>query len=127
MIPEIRDFIGRSHYYQGAVRELAGMLPADDAALDALIAETVAASDANEFVFIVMAAFCAGRPVQARHLARGTVLIPEEWTLGAFASHMEGDIAGPLVEAVTNTLLMPKIVSSALFLAARWNQEHRGG
>ena len=43
MNPEIRDFIARSDYYQGAVRELAGLLPAEDAALDELIADNTKA------------------------------------------------------------------------------------
>jgi hypothetical protein len=128
MNPEIRDFIARSDYYQGAVRELAGLLPAEDAALDALIAETVAESDETEFVFVTMAALGAGRPVQARHLARGIMLMPEKHTFGTIALHMEGDIAEPLLEAVTKlTLPTMELLSSALFLAAQWHQEHDGG
>jgi hypothetical protein len=41
---------------------------------------------------------------------------------------MEGDIAGPLLEAVTNlNLTTPELVSSALFLAAKWHEENGGG
>jgi hypothetical protein len=42
MNPEIREYIARSDYYRGSVQELGKLLLADDAALDALIAETVA-------------------------------------------------------------------------------------
>ena len=128
MSQEIHDFIERSDYYQGSVRELAGMLPPDDAALDELIGKTVAASDQNAFAFIVMAAFHAGRPVQARHLARGTILMPEKLTLGTFACHMTGDITKPLTDAVDHLQLpISEILSTALFLAATWHQEHGGG
>ena len=128
MNQEIHDFIERSDYYQGSVRELAGMLPPDDEALDRLIGETVAASDQNAFAFVVMAALHAGRPVQARHLARGIMLIPEKITLGTFACHMQGDITGPLTDAVTNLRLpTTEFLSTALFLAATWQQEHGGG
>ena len=124
MTPEIREFIARSDYYRGAVQELAGLLPAEEAALDALIGETVAESDQTAFGFIVMAALCAGRPVQARHLARGTGLMPEKLTLGIIASHM-GDVQGPLLEAVTNLgLQVEEVASTALFLAAKWHEEH---
>ena len=54
---EVKEFIARSDYYQGSVRELATMLPAEDAALDALITQAVAASDDQAFVFLAMAAF----------------------------------------------------------------------
>ena len=127
MSPEIREFIGRSHYCQSAVRELALMLPADETALDALIGEAVARTEDVEFIFLVMAVFAAGRKVQARHLARGTILMPETWTLGMVALHMEGDIATPLVEAVWTLKLNAAIVASALLLAAHWHEEHSGG
>ena len=42
---EIQTFIEQSDYYRDTVSQLAGMLPADDTALDLLIDEAVAASD----------------------------------------------------------------------------------
>jgi hypothetical protein len=67
MHPEIRQFIEQSEYCQGALRELATMLPGSDTELDELIGETVTASDQRGFVFVVMAALLTDRPVQARH------------------------------------------------------------
>lgn len=128
MQAELQQFIEQADYYQGSVRELAPMLPADDAALDALIGETVAASDQLAFVFIVMAALGANRPVQARHLARGTMLMPDKHMLGLIAVHLTGDIAGPLVEAVTSLCLpTTELISTALFLAAHWQKAQDGG
>jgi len=127
MQPEIKQFIEHSDYYQGAVRDLAKLLPADDAELDALIGETVAASDQRAFIFITIAALEAQRPVDARHLARGTMLMPDKHALGTIALHMTGDIAQPLLEAVTSlNLETPELVSSALFLAAHWQKENNG-
>ncbi len=122
---EIQTFVEHSEYYRDTVCQLAGMLPADDAALDLLVDETVAASDQTAFAFVVMAAFQANRPVSAHHLARGTMLMPEKITLGVFACHMTGDIATPVIEAVTNLRLPAmELVSSAIFLAAHWHQEN---
>ena len=122
---EIQTFIEQSDYYRDTVSQLAGMLPADDTALDLLIDEAVAASDQTAFAFVVMAAFHANRPVHARHLARGTMLMPEKITLGVFACHMTGDIATPLTAAVMNLRLPAmELVSSAVFLAAHWHQEN---
>jgi hypothetical protein len=124
----LQEFVARTDYYQGSIRELAGLLPADDTALDTLIAQAVAASADQEFIYVVMAALTAGRPVAARHLARGTILIPDKWTLGIIATHSQGDIASPLVEAVRELRLpSTELVSSALFLAAEWCREHQGG
>lgn len=123
----IHDFIERSHYCQATLLQLGTMLPPEDAALDALIGDLVQASDQHQFVFVVMAALCAGRPVQARHLARGTVLLPERLTLGIIASHMQGDITAPLIEAASRGNLGAELASTALFLAAHWHQQHRGG
>ena len=122
---EIQTFVEQSDYYRDTVCQLAGMLPADDAALDLLIGETIAASDQTAFAFVVMAAFQANRPVPARHLARGTMLMPEKITLGVFACHMTGDIATPLTEALMNLRLpATELVSSAAYLAARWHQDN---
>jgi len=70
MQPELHEFIEKLDYTQDTLRALATRLPVDDAALDALIAETVTTSDMQSFVYVVMAALGAQRVVQGRHLAR---------------------------------------------------------
>src|SRR5437762_1864568 len=65
--------------------------------------------------------------VQARHLARGAMLLPDKWVLGAFACHVQGDVAGALLEAITETKLPFELLPSALYLAARFHVDQRGG
>ena len=127
MTPELHDLIAGSHYTQATVREVAALLPGDDAALDALIGGLVAHCDDIEFVMVTQAALLAGRPVQARHLGRGAMLLPDRWTLGAFACHVQGDVAGALLEAVTETKLSPELLPGALYLAARFHVDQRAG
>ena len=127
MKPELPQFIEQAQYYQGALRELAGMLPADDAELDALIAETVAASHQKNFVFVVMAALGANRPVHARHLVHGAALLPNYATLGFVAWHVQGDVAAVLTEAIAHHVLQRHILATALFTIAAWCREYRAG
>jgi len=75
------------------------MLPVDDAELDALIGEAVAASHQKNFVFVVMAALDANRPVQARHLVHGTALMPNHMTFGYVAWRVHGDATEALAAA----------------------------
>jgi hypothetical protein len=127
IIRELREFISRSDYCQEASRELARLLPQDDALLDEVIGEVAASNNQLEFVFVVMAALAAGRPVQGRHLAMATHLMPEKHTMGAVAMHMQGDIGGPLLDAVTNlNLPSAELVAVALYLAATWYQKNGG-
>ena len=127
MNPEMRDLIARSPFTQATVREVAAMLPEDDTALDALIGETVGRNDELEFIEVVQAALVKERPVSARHLARGTMLLQSKWLLGAFACHMEGDVAAPLVAAILETRLPAELLPTALYLAARFHVDQRGG
>ena len=127
MTPELRDLIARSPYTQATVREVAALLPEDDAGLDAQIGDPVARCDGVEFVVMVMAALSLGRPVQARHLARGAMLLPDKWVLGAFACQMQGDVTGPLLEAITETQLPDALLPSALYLAVRFHVDQQAG
>ncbi len=125
--PELKDLIARLPYTQATVQEVALHLPEDDAALDAVLGELVAHCDDIEFVVTAHAGLHAGRAVQARHLARGAMLLPDKWLLGAFACHMQGDVAAALVEAVTGSALPFELVPSAIYLAARFHVDGHGG
>ena len=59
---ELRQFILESRFYQGTIEEVARRLPADDAELDAWVAEAVAQSDQKNFMFLIAAAFQRLRP-----------------------------------------------------------------
>src|ERR1051325_9465684 len=123
----IREFIARADFHRAAIRELMGLLPAGDAALDRIIGEAVTRSEDLEFIFLVLAALCAERPVQARHLAHGTMLVPDKYLLGVIASRMQGDMAAPLLHAASELRLpTTEMVSTALFLAASCQVDHGG-
>ena len=124
---ELQQFIQQAQYYQGALQELATMLPADDAALDALIAEAVTAGHQKEFVFVVMAALGANRPVQAGHLVHGAGLLPNYGTLGHVAWHVQGDVAAVLSDAIAQHVLERRTLATALFTIAAWCREYRAG
>ena len=127
MQAELQQFIELAQYYLGALQELAPRLPADDAELDALIAEAVAAGHQKEFVFVVMAALGANRPVQARHLVHGAALLPNYATFGFVAWHVQGDVAAVLMEAVAQHVMHRPIQATALFTIAAWCREYRNG
>jgi len=76
MQTELRQFIQQARYCKATVLQVAEMLPAEDAALDELIAETVKEANQTEFVYVVIAALATGRAVSVRHLPRGGQLMP---------------------------------------------------
>jgi hypothetical protein len=127
MRPELRQFIERTQFHLPVVRQMAELLPADDAALDGLIAEVVAANDLKAFMYVTMAAAGAERRMDARHLARGAMLFPEYRWLGKAAVRMHGDVPEHLLAAIQNTRLDQVCEAAALHLVAAWCQEHRGG
>ena len=127
MTQDMRDLIARSPYTHATVREVAAMLPDEDSVLDALIGDAVARCEDIEFVVAAMAALLLERPVQALHLARGAMLLGDRWTLGAFACHMQGDVAGALMAAVTETPLPHPVLASAIYLAVRFHLDQKSG
>lgn len=127
MQPELRQFIEQSRFHLGSVRQIAEMLPAEDAELDSLIAEVVAANDLKAFMHVVTAAGGAERRMDARHLVRGAMMFPEYRWLGKAAVRMHGDVPEHLLTAIQTTRLDPVCEAAALHLIAAWCQEHRGG
>ena len=127
MSAEMRQFIDHARFHKGTVLRVAEMLPAEESALDALIAETVREADQVGFVYTVMAALVTGRPVSVRHLSRGGLLMPNWLFMGWIAWHMTGEMPEPLLAAVQETKLPLDIDAAALYVIAAWCQKHRGG
>ena len=127
MQTELRQFIEQARYCKPAVLRVAELLPAEDAALDALIGEIVSAANQTEFVYVVMATLATGRPVSVRHLARGAMLMPHWLYLGWIAWHMTGELPEPLLDAVQHTQLPRDLEATALYVIAAWCQQHRNG
>jgi hypothetical protein len=127
MQTELRQFIEQCRYQKASVLRVAEMLPAADAALDELIAETVATANQKEFVYVVMAALATGRPVSVRHLPRGAMLMPHWLFLGWIAWRMTGELPEALLDAVQRTQLARDVEATALYVIAAWCGQHRGG
>ena len=125
MDPELRDRIDHSLFHQGAVREVAALMPATDEELGAQIAETVAASDQMGFLLLTTAALDAGRRVGAEHLVGGTTLFADGFRLGNLAWKMEGDVPGALIAAMKHGVLRQDVHAGAFFIVAAWWAEGR--
>ena len=127
MSPELRQFIDQTRFHQAAVLRVAEMLPADDAELDAWIAETVKDNAQGGFMFLVTAAASRERRLDARHLARGAMMLPYHQWVGCVALRMQGDVPEHLLAAIHDTRLDRVCEAAALHLIAAWCQEHCGG
>jgi hypothetical protein len=102
-------------------------LPADDAALDELLAEVVAGNNIKSFMYVLTAAAAAERRMDARHLARGAMMFPEHRWLGKVVVRMHGDVPEHLLTAIETTRLDKVCEAAALHLVAAWCEEQRGG
>ena len=126
MNPELRHLIDNSPFHRATMRQIVGLLPPDDAGLDSLMAEIIAANDIMAFMVVTVTATHAGRWMDARHLEQGTKFFPSEQWMGRVAIHMHGDVPVHLLAAVQNTRLEPLIEASALHLAAALTLEQPG-
>ena len=54
MTPELKEFIEQARFYKASALRVAEMLPADDAALDELVAEVVRDGDQKAFMLQVI-------------------------------------------------------------------------
>ena len=126
MSPELRNLLDRSKFHKAAVMAVKELLPAEDSALDALIEESVRAKDQSGFVYVTLAAQVGGRPVDARHLAGGAMMIKDEHLLGIVAWHTQGELPEALLFAMQHTILAAQTEAAMLFLIAAWCREHGG-
>lgn len=124
MDPALQQYIKDTPIYRTTVERFADMLPADDAALDALIAEIVKDCDARAFHFVIPAALSRGRPVDARHLVRGTMLfVHADWIM-TLVGRFTGDVAGNLMTAIQQTQLSRENEAAVLFAIQLWCEKH---
>jgi hypothetical protein len=126
MNPELRHFIDNTRFHRAAMRQAVGLLPPDDAGLDSLLAEIIAADDIMAFMAVTVTATHAGRRMDARHLELGTKFFPSEQWMGRVAIQMHGDVPAHLLAAVQNTRLEPVMEATALHLAAALTLEQPG-
>jgi hypothetical protein len=127
MNPELRQFNDQCRFCLASVQRVAELLPADDTELDALIGEIAQENNPKSFLLVVVAALGRERPVQARHLAHGAMLLAHELWLGNVMMKVRGDVPEPVLDAIENTRLSPTSEAVALMVMADWCREHRAG
>ena len=126
MNPELRNLIDNFPFHRAVMRQMVGLLPPDDAGLDRLLAEIIAADDIMAFMAVTVTGTHAGRRMEARHLEQGTKFFPSSQWLGRVAIAMHGDVPAHLLVAVQNTRLEPVMEVTALHLAAALSLEQPG-
>ena len=112
--------------FADALRELAGLLPDDDGALDVALLESVRDRDEDAFAHLLLAALHAGRRVDGRILAEGAALLQEPEMIVTAAVHCAGDVGGALLRAVRGGRLDIAREALALVLSAWWSRERAG-
>src|SRR5438034_2560406 len=127
MREDLRSFIDNSSFSRAAVAGVAEVLPVTDAELNACIAEAVSQDDLMAFMLLVVAALSRGRPVDARHLARGARLLPGAEYLICVVWRMQGHMPEYLLEGMRNTAMHRVCESAALLIIALWCDVHRDG
>ena len=116
MQTELRQFIDQCLFCLASVQRVAELLPADDPELDALIGETVQENNPKACLLVVVAALSRERPVPARHLARGAMLLGNEFWIGNVMMKAQGDVPEPVLDAIENTRLLPNCEAVALMV-----------
>jgi hypothetical protein len=124
---ELRQFIEQCLFCLASVQRVAELLPAEDTELDALIAETVQENNPKAFLLVVVAALGRERPVPARHLALGAMLLGHELWIGSVMMKAQGDVPEAVLDAIENTRLTPACEAVALMVIEDWCREHRAG
>ena len=114
-------------YHQGALRDLASLLPEQDEVLERALEEAVQQRDERAFTHLLLAALSAGRNVDAHHLREGAALFLDLDTLGVAATHCTGDVSEALLGAARSGRLGWEREAAALLLAAWWCQTNRDG
>jgi hypothetical protein len=123
MKPEARSLLENVPICRATVAQLAAVLPADDAELDAWIVETIRRGDGMALMLLVLTVLSSERPFDARHLAAGAKLIGVPMYLAAFALRAQGDVAGHLLEGIRNTAIHDRCRAAALLTIAVWCDE----
>ena len=127
MQTELRQYLDECLFCLASVQRVAELLPADDPELDALIGETVQENNPKACLLVVVAALSRERPVAARHLARGAMLLGHELWIGNVMLKAQGDVPEPVLDAIENTRLLPNCEAVALMVMEDWCREHRAG
>lgn len=93
MPPELRVALLTLPLTRSGLREIAALLPEDDALLVECIEEPIKQADTDELVKLLYAAAMAGRKLPASLVAGNRLeLFNDGWRFGWVAAHLEGDV-----------------------------------
>ncbi|HEY5036942.1 MAG TPA: SEC-C metal-binding domain-containing protein [Chthoniobacterales bacterium] len=124
--PEAQALIAKKAYYHDGLRELAALLPADDAELHQWLSAAADALDTAAFQMLISAAAMDERKLQTSLLPTALLMQMGAWNVGWLAWHMEGNVTEDLLNALELvTVLKDEVKAVALFVAAAWWMEHR--
>jgi hypothetical protein len=125
--PEARLALCTLPLTRKSLREIAALLPEDDAQLLGWIDDTIARAESDEFVKLLYAAAIAGRRLPASLLSQNFLELSQDgWRFGWVAAHLEGDIMTALLPTSADGIT-PLVAAFVMFVAARWWIEHRPG
>jgi hypothetical protein len=127
MSPKVRAALITQPLTQAGLREIAALLPEDDAELLAWIEEAYQRAEVDELEKLLYAAAIAGRKLSATLIAEhGLEPFRDGYRFGWLAAHMEGDVtAALLTTSADSTAIM--VSAYAMYVAARWWAQHRSG
>ncbi len=126
MDPAVRQILDRPLKHLQRVKEIAAILPADDAELDGWIAEVIESGDGWALTYLLIAAVGSDRAVDARHLTQGAMLLGDPGLVGCLAWRMTGDVPEAMLRLVRETQFVA-YHATALFVVAAICEERRNG
>ena len=127
MNPEMRQFIHEARFCLASVQRAAEFLPAEDAALDALLTEAAGENNPKLYLHVVVAALLRERRVEAKQLTKGIGLLGLPIWVGHMMLKAQGDVPEPVLATFEESLLMYHTEAGALLAMEDWCREHRQG
>jgi hypothetical protein len=126
MQQDIRDFIDRHSQCRANFQLFATLLPADDAVLNAHIAEALETYDKTAMAFLILAALGTNRKVDARHMEAIVIMTAEVNFLENIFFKLDGDVPKYLIAGMRRAEFGHTFEAYALFLMSVWYHEGRG-
>lgn len=128
MHPRIREIIETSNFCHASVKEVAALLPENDAELDGWIGQVVEEHDALAFFYLLASASHLGRKVDCRHLEGGMQLMPHSGYCSCLLWHLDGeDLPERVLTGLERGGIHPGTQANAYFTVWRWCVERRDG
>ena len=115
-----QEIIEKAHncpYCNPDLKQFAKEIPQDEKIIDSFLEQAIAAEDDRAFTSLLVAAFIAEVPVDARHLKDGLRMLPSINLIPTVAQYCKNDVAGALMGAISQERLCFEYSLSALLFA----------